>query len=72
MEYLASTVFHLINLTYHLCCIMSLLAHIWSIYPLGYIYKEPELEEPKEQAQAEDFTNIVWINASPGASHHHS
>jgi hypothetical protein len=48
MEYLASTVLHLINLAYLLCCIISLLAHIWSIYPLGHIYAEPELEEPKE------------------------
>jgi hypothetical protein len=59
MEYLASTVLHLIKLAYLLCCIISLLAHIWSIYPLGYIYVEPKLEEPKEQAQAKDFTNIV-------------
>jgi hypothetical protein len=24
-----------------------------------------------KQAQGEDFTNLVWIKASPGASHHH-
>jgi hypothetical protein len=43
---------------------------MWSIYPLGHIYAESELEEPKEQAQAEDFTNKIWIKASPGVSHH--
>jgi hypothetical protein len=50
MEYLASTALHLINLAYLLHCIISLLAHIWSIYPLGHIYAETELEELKEQA----------------------
>jgi hypothetical protein len=32
---------------------------------LGHV--EPELEEPTEQAQDEDLTNLVWIKASPGA-----
>jgi hypothetical protein len=32
------------------------------------MYAEPELEEPMKQARAEDFTNIVWIKASPAAS----
>jgi hypothetical protein len=31
---------------------------------------DPEFEEPTEQAQAEDLTNLVWINASPDAFNH--
>jgi hypothetical protein len=49
-------------------CTITLLAHVWLIYPLGHMYVEPNLEEPTKQAQAEDFTNIVWIKASPSAS----
>jgi hypothetical protein len=30
---------------------------------------ESELEEPTEQVHVEGFTNLVWIKASPGASH---
>jgi hypothetical protein len=30
-------------------------------------HAEPELKESRKQAQDEDFTNIVWIKASPGA-----
>jgi hypothetical protein len=30
-------------------------------------HAEPELEEPTEQTQAEEFTNLVWIKASPSA-----
>jgi hypothetical protein len=44
-----------------------LLAHVWLIYPLGHVYAEPKLEEPMEQAQAEEFTNLVWIKASLSA-----
>jgi hypothetical protein len=36
---------------------IMLIADIWLIYPLGHVYAEPKLEEPTEQAQAEDFTN---------------
>jgi hypothetical protein len=32
---------------------------------------EPELEELMEQAQVKEFTNLVWIKASPGASNLH-
>jgi hypothetical protein len=32
-------------------CIIFLLAHIWLIYPLGDVYKEPELETQVDQAQ---------------------
>jgi hypothetical protein len=53
-------------------CTIMLLAHIWRIYPLGHVYAEPELKEPTEQAQAEEFTNLVWIKASPGESHQSS
>jgi hypothetical protein len=35
-----------------------LLAHIWLIYPLGHVYVELELEEPTEQVQVEDYTNL--------------
>jgi hypothetical protein len=28
---------------------------------------ESELEGPMEQAQVEEFTNLVWIKASPDA-----
>jgi hypothetical protein len=31
---------------------------------------DPEFEEPTEQAQAKDLTNLVWIKASPGAFNH--
>jgi hypothetical protein len=48
-------------------CIIFLLVHIWLIYLLGHMYAEPELEEPTEQAQAKDLSNIAWIKASPGA-----
>jgi hypothetical protein len=30
---------------------------------------EPEFEEPKEQPQAEDFINKIWIKTSLGVSH---
>jgi hypothetical protein len=48
------------------CTIMSL-AHVWLISPIGHVYAEPELEVPTEQVQVEDFTNLDWIKASPGA-----
>jgi hypothetical protein len=38
--------------------------------PLGHMYAELKLEEPTEQAQAEEFTNLVWIKASPSAFNH--
>jgi hypothetical protein len=37
---------------------------------LGHMYAKPKLEEPTEQAQAEEFTNLVWIKVSPGAFNH--
>jgi hypothetical protein len=33
-------------------------------------HAEPKSEEPTEQAQAEDLTNLVWIKSSPGAFNH--
>jgi hypothetical protein len=33
-------------------------------------HAEPKFEEPTEQAQPEDLTNIVWIKASSGALTH--
>jgi hypothetical protein len=50
---------------------IMLLAHIWLICLLGHLYIEPKLEEPTEQVQAKEFTNLVWIKASPGASNHY-
>jgi hypothetical protein len=50
-------------------CTKMSLAHVWLIYPIGHVYVEPELKESTMQAQDEDFTNIVWMKASPGASH---
>jgi hypothetical protein len=47
-------------------CTSYLLAHICSCM-LGHA--EPEFEVPTEQVSAEDFTNLVWIKASPGESH---
>jgi hypothetical protein len=32
-------------------CTILLLAHIWLIYPLGHMYKEPELETQVNQAE---------------------
>jgi hypothetical protein len=48
-------------------CTIMLVAHIWLIYPLGHVYTEPELKEPTKQAEVEEFTNLLWIKASPGA-----
>jgi hypothetical protein len=39
------------------CTIMSL-AHVWHIYSIGHVYAEVELEEPMEQVQVKDFTNL--------------
>jgi hypothetical protein len=33
---------------------------------------ELEFEEPTEQAQVEDFTNLDWIKVSPGASNNYA
>jgi hypothetical protein len=33
-------------------------------------HAKSEFEEPTEQAQAEDLTNLSWIKASSGASNH--
>jgi hypothetical protein len=56
-----------VNLAYLLHCVILLLAFICS-YRLDHA--ELELAEPMEQAQVEEFTNLVWIKASPSASHH--
>jgi hypothetical protein len=48
-------------------CIMLTLAHIQPFHALDQAHVEPEPEVQAEQAQAEGFTNIVWIKASPGA-----
>jgi hypothetical protein len=57
--------FHVSSCTLHLMhCTIMLLAHIWLVYLLGHVYAEAT-----EQAQAEEFTNLVWIKVSPGASH---
>jgi hypothetical protein len=63
--------FHGSCFTLHLMhCTIILLAHIWLVYPLGHVCAESELEEPTEQAQGEEFTNLIWIKASPGAFNH--
>jgi hypothetical protein len=46
------------------CNIMSL-AHVWLIFPIDHVYAEPELEEPMEQAQVEDLTNVVLNEGKP-------
>jgi hypothetical protein len=46
-------------------CTIMLFAHIWLIYPFGHMYAEPELEELTEQAQAEDFGNVVLDQVKP-------
>jgi hypothetical protein len=46
-------------------CTIMLLAHVWLIYPLGHVYVEPELEEPMEQVQVEDFTNLALDQGKP-------
>jgi hypothetical protein len=46
------------------------LAHVWLISSIGHVYAEPELEEPMERVQVEDFTKLVWLKASPGALNH--
>jgi hypothetical protein len=33
-------------------------------------HMEPEFEEPTEQAQVEDITNLVWIKVSPDTLTH--
>jgi hypothetical protein len=48
-------------------CIILLLAHIRLFYTLDHAELKPEAQA--EQAQAEEFTNLVCIKASPGTSH---
>jgi hypothetical protein len=48
--------------------IILLLAHLRLFYTLDHT--EPKPGAQAEQAQAEEFTNLVWIKAYPGASHH--
>jgi hypothetical protein len=47
-------------------CTMLLSAHVYA-YVIDH--EEPEPEEPMDRAQIEVPTNLVWIKASPGASH---
>jgi hypothetical protein len=57
-----------IALIFHLMHrIILLLAHIRLFYTLDHT--EPKSGIQAEQAQAESLTNLVWIKASPGASH---
>jgi hypothetical protein len=46
------------------CTIISL-AHVWLIYSIGHVYTKLELEEPTEQAQVEDFTNLDLNQGKP-------
>jgi hypothetical protein len=58
----AIIVLHLFALAYLLHCTMLLSAHIWS-YMLDHT--EQVLEEPTEQAQAEDLTNLALDQGKP-------
>jgi hypothetical protein len=42
-----------------------LLAHVWLIYPLNHVYAKQKLEEPTEQVQVEDFTNLALDQGKP-------
>jgi hypothetical protein len=53
------------DLKYFLHYIIMLSAHAFA-YSLGHT--EPEFEEPTEQVQVEESSNLVWIKASPGVS----
>jgi hypothetical protein len=46
-------------------CIIMSLAHVWLIYPIGYVYAEPELEVPTGQVNVEDFTNLDFTQGKP-------
>jgi hypothetical protein len=58
-------VLHHFALAYLMNCDILLSAHICS-YMLGHA--EPKLEETMKQAKVEEFTNLVWIKASPDTS----
>jgi hypothetical protein len=45
--------------------IISLLAHIWLIYPLGDVYAEPEPKGHVEQARVEAITNLALDQGTP-------
>jgi arginine repressor len=49
--------------------IMLPLAHIRLFYALDQVHAESESEVQAEQVEVKEFTNLVWIKASPGASH---
>jgi hypothetical protein len=46
-------------------CTIRLLAHIWFFYLSGHVYVEPDLEVQAEQAQIEDFTNLILDQGKP-------
>jgi hypothetical protein len=56
------TVLHCVTLAYLLHCIIWLLAHVCS-YVLDHAV--PKFEEPMEQAQVEEFTNLVLDQGKP-------
>jgi hypothetical protein len=41
------------------------LAHVWLISSIGHVYAEPELKEPTERVQVEDFTNLHLTQGKP-------
>jgi hypothetical protein len=49
-------------------CIALLLVSHTCIIAIDPVKQEPE--EPTEQAQVEEFTNLAWTKTSSGASHH--
>jgi hypothetical protein len=46
-------------------CIISLLAYMWLIYPLGHEYVESEPEVQAEQTQVEAITNLALDQGKP-------
>jgi hypothetical protein len=46
-------------------CTIMFLAHVWLISSIGHMYAELKLEEPMEQVQVEDFTNLDLTQGKP-------
>jgi PIN domain nuclease of toxin-antitoxin system len=51
-------------------CIMLTLAHIQPFYALDQVHTDPVSKVQVEQAQVEEITNLVWINAIPDVFNH--
>jgi hypothetical protein len=46
-------------------CTIMFLAHVCLISSIGHVYAEPKLEEPTEQVQVKDFTNLDLTQGKP-------